>query len=48
LAELLRFSENLDPDADRPDPDLAPVEFDEEAMAEAWGELDPEEEDQIT
>jgi hypothetical protein len=35
LVKLLRFSEDIDPLADASDPDLAPVEFDEEAIAEA-------------
>ena len=35
LVRLMASSEDLDPDADIPDPELAPVEFDDEAMAEA-------------
>jgi hypothetical protein len=38
LLQLVRFSETLDPDTDSVDPDLAPVEFDNEAMAEAWAD----------
>ena len=38
LVNLMRFSEDLDPDAQTPDPDLAPVEFDDEAIAEALAE----------
>lgn len=39
LLRLMRSSEGLDPDADAFEPDLAPVEFDDAAMAEAWAEL---------
>jgi len=35
LIELMRSSEGLDPAADSSDPDLAPYEFDDDAMAEA-------------
>lgn len=47
LLKLIRSSESLDPDADSLDPDLAPVEFDDVAMAEAlsgteWDEGDDE------
>jgi hypothetical protein len=35
LVNLMRASEGLDPDADSFDPDLAPVEFDEMAVADA-------------
>ena len=38
LTGLIRASEDLDPDTDHPDPDLAPVEYDDAAMAEAWAE----------
>jgi hypothetical protein len=38
VVNLMRSSEDLDPEADSPDPDLAPVEFDDEAMAEALAE----------
>ena len=38
LVKLMGSSEDLDPDADVPDPELAPVEFDDEAMAEAVAE----------
>ena len=34
----MRFSEDLDPEADSPDPVLAPVDFDDAAMAEAAAE----------
>ncbi len=39
LVKLMRSSEGLDPDADSFDPELAPVEYDDVAMAEAWAEL---------
>lgn len=39
LVRLMRSSEGLDPEADTFEPDLAPVEFDDAAMAEAWAEL---------
>jgi hypothetical protein len=39
LVKLMRASEGLDPAADAFEPDLAPFEFDDEAMAEAWAEL---------
>ncbi len=39
LIKLMRSSEALDPASDAFDPDLAPIEFDDEAMAEAWAEL---------
>jgi hypothetical protein len=47
LVKLMRSSEALDPDSDSFDPELAPVEFDDEAMAEAaaemrWADPDPE------
>jgi len=35
LVRLMRCSEGLDPDADSFEPDLAPVDYDEAAMAEA-------------
>jgi hypothetical protein len=35
LVNLMRFSEDLDPEADSPDAVLAPVDFDDAAMAEA-------------
>jgi hypothetical protein len=38
LLRLIAASEDLDPDADLIDPDLVPVEFDDEAMWEALGE----------
>jgi hypothetical protein len=38
LVKLMVSSGDLDPDADIPDPELAPVEFDDEAMAEAMAE----------
>jgi hypothetical protein len=43
LVKLMRSSEALDPEADVFEPDLAPVEFDDMAMAEAWAELDSDE-----
>lgn len=39
LVKLMRSSEGLDPEADAFEPELAPVEFDDDAMAEAWAEL---------
>lgn len=39
LVKLMRSSEALDPAADAFEPDLAPIEFDEMAMAEAWVDL---------
>jgi len=39
LVKLMRSSEALDPEADAFEPDLAPVAFDDVAMAEAWAEL---------
>jgi hypothetical protein len=39
LVKLMRSSEALDPEADVFEPDLAPVAFDDAAMAEAWAEL---------
>lgn len=38
LVTAMRHSEEVDPESDSPDPDLAPVEFDDEAMAEALAE----------
>jgi hypothetical protein len=38
LVRLMASSEDLDPDADIPDPELAQVEFDDEAIAEAMAE----------
>jgi hypothetical protein len=38
LVNLMRLSEDLDPEADSPDPVLAPVDFDDGAMAEALAE----------
>lgn len=48
LLKLVRASEGLDPDADVIDPDLLPIEFDDEAMIEAmqdaeWPEDEPDE-----
>ena len=45
LVTAMRFSEELDPDADSFDPELAPVNFDDEAMREAsierdWDDVD--------
>ena len=45
LVKLIGASEDLDPEADSPDPDLAPVEFDDEAMAEAAAEMSWDDED---
>jgi hypothetical protein len=45
LVKLMRSSEALDPDADSFEPDLAPVEFDDVAMAEALAEMQWEEAD---
>ena len=39
LVTLIRHSEELDPDTDALDPQLAPVDYDDEAMAEALAEL---------
>lgn len=39
LVQLLRFSEAADPDSGVLDPELAPVEYDDVAMAEALAEL---------
>jgi hypothetical protein len=39
LVKAMRSSEGLDPDADSFEPDLAPVEFDHVAMAEALAEM---------
>lgn len=39
LVKLLRSSEGLDPQADSFNPELAPVDYDEVAMSEAWAEL---------
>ncbi len=38
LINLIRRSEDVDPDADSPEPTLAPVDFDDAAMAEALAE----------
>jgi hypothetical protein len=38
LVSLIADSEELDPDADSFEPNLAPVDFDDEAMAEALPE----------
>jgi hypothetical protein len=39
LVKLMRSSEALDPESDLFDPELVPVEYDDEAMAEAAAEL---------
>ena len=39
LTRLIEHSEDLDPDADHINPDLAPVEFDDMAMGEAMAEM---------
>jgi len=46
LVKLMRASEGLDPEADSFDPDLVPIQFDEMAMAEAWAEMQWEDEEQ--
>jgi hypothetical protein len=38
LVKLMRSSEGLDPDADSFEPDLVDVDYDDQAMAEAWAE----------
>jgi hypothetical protein len=48
LLKLIRSSESLDPDADSLDPDLAPVEFDDVAMAEALSGTERDEGDDET
>lgn len=45
LVRLMRSSEGVDPDADLFEPDLAPVEFDDAAMAEVLAEMAFDEED---
>jgi hypothetical protein len=45
LVELMQSSEGPDPDADIIDPDLAPVGFDDVAMAEASAEMRSDETD---
>lgn len=45
LVKVMRSSEGLDPDADTFEPDLAAVEFDDVAMAEALAEMDWDEAD---
>jgi hypothetical protein len=50
LATAMGLSEGVDPDADSWEPDLAPVEFDDEAMAQALAEAqwdDSEDEDTV-
>lgn len=44
LLTSIRLSESLDPDADELDPEFAPVEFDDAAMADAAAELWTEDE----
>lgn len=39
LVKLMRSSEALDPESDSFDPELAPVEYDDEAMAEAMADM---------
>jgi hypothetical protein len=39
LVKLMRSSEGPNPDADAFDPDLAEVDYDDEAMADAWAEM---------
>jgi hypothetical protein len=48
LLKLIGSSESLDPDADDFDPELAPVEFDDVAMAEVLSEMDSDEVDDDT
>jgi len=45
LLKAIAFSEDLDAEADHLEPDLAPVEFDEEAFAEALADMDWDEEE---
>lgn len=45
LLKAIEFSEDLDAEADHVEPDLAPVEFDDVAIAEVVAEMDLEEED---
>ena len=40
LVKLMRSSEPLDPAADHFEPELVPVEYDDEAMAEAMAEVE--------
>jgi hypothetical protein len=40
LVKLMRSSEALDPAADHFEPELVPVEYDYEAMAEAMAEVE--------
>ena len=40
LIKLMRSSEALDPGSDLFDPDLVPVDYDDEAMQEAWSDLE--------
>jgi len=46
LARLVGASEGLDADSDAPDPDLAPIEFDWEAIAEMAAEMAWEEDEE--
>jgi hypothetical protein len=48
LTQIIAHSEDLDPDSGNMDPDLAEVEFDDEAMAEAMAEQSgfPDEDDE--
>lgn len=39
LLKLVRYSEEVDPDADELEPELARIEFDDEAMAEAMADF---------
>jgi len=47
LVKLMRYSEGVDPAADSFEPDLASVEFDDAAMAEALAEVEWEELDDV-
>jgi hypothetical protein len=45
LLKAIEFSEDLDAEADHLEPDLAPVEFDDVAIAEVVAEMDLDDED---
>ena len=45
LVKLMRASEGVSPEADYFDPDLAPVEYDDEAMREALADFAWDDED---
>lgn len=48
LVKLMRSSEGLDPEADSFSPGLAPVDYDDVAMSEAWAELSWEDAEEET